>query len=260
MIWKMVKCREGMVQIIILDSETTGTEEEDRIIQLAFLVIDTENDDKKKIALYNNHCNPNVAIKYEAMAVHHITPELIDGLPELKDTDAFKMLTVLNKPENILVIHNAKFDLDMLAKEGFENKMQIIDTLNIAKHLYPQLDSHSLQYLRYRGGLYKKEMDYLAGTKIVLKNAHDASADVVFLWILLMEKLLKDHTIEELVELNKTPALEYKMKFGKHRGMLVESLVKEDPSYITWCLNKMDDLDPSMRYTFNYWLKNKGEK
>ena len=171
------------MKLIILDSETTGVDEKDRIIQLAFVM-----HDGKTAKLHSTYCNPDVPIGFEAMAVHHITPEKIEGKKELKDTVTYKALLELNIPENVLVIHNAKFDLDMLAKEGFENKMQVIDTLNIAKHLWPQLDRHSLQYLRYRGSLYRKEPEFTKKTGIDLTNAHDASADVIYLLILLEEK------------------------------------------------------------------------
>ena len=60
------------MNFVILDTETTGTQEEDRIIQLSF-IITNENNEIEEIS--NNFCMSPVPIKYEAMAVHHITPE-----------------------------------------------------------------------------------------------------------------------------------------------------------------------------------------
>ena len=108
------------MKFIILDTETTGTKEEDRIIQLSFLVTDENNEIEE---IEDTLCKPPLPISYEAMAVHHITPEMLENAETIHNTKSWDRLNELNIFENIMVIHNAKFDIEMLFKEDFENNL-----------------------------------------------------------------------------------------------------------------------------------------
>jgi len=164
-----------MAKYIILDTETTGTSENDRVIQLGFLVLNG-----KSVDVYNDLCSCDIPIAYPAMEVHGITPEMIENKPVCIETEAFKTLCELNTPDNVLIIHNAPFDLGMLAKENFTSNMRLIDTLRCAKHLFEEEDAHRLQYFRYRLELYKQEEAEASALGIVVK-AHDAIGDVLVL-------------------------------------------------------------------------------
>ena len=62
-----------MAKYIILDTETTGTSENDRIIQLGYIVLDGKN-----IEVHNEfNSTKEVPISFGAMEVHGITPEMI---------------------------------------------------------------------------------------------------------------------------------------------------------------------------------------
>jgi len=141
-----------MAKYILLDTETTGVEEKDRICQLAFLVLD-----KSDIKSYDSLCKPPLPINYWAMSVHNITNEDVEDKPSFENCESALKLDELNSEENILIIQNAPFDLGMLKKEGFEWRGKLIDTLRCIKHLEPEHESHSLQYLRYALGFYKDE-------------------------------------------------------------------------------------------------------
>jgi len=238
------------MKFIILDTETTGTKEEDRIIQLSFLVTDEENEIEE---IQDTLCMPEIPISYEAMAVHHITPEKLENAVSIDTTMPWKRLNELNIPENILVVHNAKFDIEMLFKEDFSNQMQIIDTFRCVKHLWPD-GRHSLQINRYSLGLYKKEQQIIDKYDIEI-NAHDALGDVVVLKLLL-DYLLESHTVEELIQLTKEPILYEKFYFGKHRYEKIADVVRDYPSYIEYLLNNPEkELDFDMRYSINYYLQ-----
>jgi len=238
------------LKFIILDTETTGTKEEDRIIQLSFIVSDENNEIEE---IHDTFCMPEIPVSFEAMAVHHITPEKLEGAVSIKETFAWKRLNELNIPENILVIHNAKFDIEMLFKEDFENQMQVIDTFRCVKHLWPD-GRHSLQINRYSLGLYKKEKE-LAQKHNIEINAHDALGDVIVLKLLL-DYLLESHTVEELIQLTKEPILYEKFYFGKHRHEKIADVVRDYPSYIEYLLNNPEkELDFDMRYSINYYLQ-----
>ena len=102
------------MKIIMLDTETTGNKDEDRICQLSYIVA---NENLEIEEIHNELVKPPIPISYEAMAVHHITNEMVEDKPLLKHTQAYKRLKELNSAENMVVIHNSKFDLDMLKKE-----------------------------------------------------------------------------------------------------------------------------------------------
>jgi exodeoxyribonuclease X len=238
------------LKYIILDTETTGTKETDRVVQLSFLVTDENNEIEE---IYDTLCLPPVPISYEAMAVHHITPEKVINAPILQDTQAYKRLQELNIPENILVIHNAKFDLEMLFREDFENNMQLIDTFRVLKHIQPD-DRHSLQINRYSLGLYKKEQELINKHNIQI-NAHDALGDVVVLKLLL-DYLLEKYTKEELLKFTKEPILYEKFYIGKYRREKIVDIIKKDPAYIEYLLTTKDfEIDLDLRYSLNYYLQ-----
>ena len=238
------------MKYIILDTETTGTKETDRVVQLSFLVTDENNEIEE---IYDTLCLPPVPISYEAMAVHHITPEKVINAPILQDTQAYKRLQELNIPENILVIHNAKFDLEMLFREDFENNMQLIDTFRVLKHIQPD-DRHSLQINRYSLGLYKKEQELINKHNIQI-NAHDALGDVVVLKLLL-DYLLEKYTKEELLKFTKEPILYEKFYIGKYRREKIVDIIKKDPAYIEYLLTTKDfEIDLDLRYSLNYYLQ-----
>ena len=142
-----------MAYYVLFDTETTGNQEEDRVIQFGAMIVDQ----KGKIEAFDEFCSTDIEIKLEAMEVHNITPDLLIGKPKATETSFYERLEELNSNQNYLIAHNISFDMGMLKKEGFVNQYQIIDTLRCAKHLVPELPYHRLQYIRYALDLYKVE-------------------------------------------------------------------------------------------------------
>ena len=238
------------MKIIILDTETTGNKEEDRICQLSYLVI---NENLEIEEIYNELVKPPVDIKFEAMAVHHITPEMVENKPKLKFTKAFKRLKELNSPENLIVIHNSKFDLDMLKKEDFNPFFKLIDTFRVLKHLLPE-GKFSLQYNRYALGLYKQEKEICEKYNLQI-NAHDALGDVIVLYLLfryIVNNLQKN--FDELIELTKKPVLYDKFYQGKYKYEKIRDILIKDPDYIEYMLS-LTDLDPDVKYSIEKHLE-----
>ena len=240
-----------MAKFILLDTETTGTGDSDRIIQLGFMVLNG-----KSVDVYNDFCSSDIPIGYGAMEVHGITQEEIAGKPKCTETDAFKALESLNTPDNVMIIHNAPFDLGMLAKESFTSQMRLIDTLRCAKHLFEDEEAHRLQFFRYRLGLYKLEQAEANALGIVVK-AHDAIGDVLVLKLFLSElrKKLTErfgtvNPIDKMVELTQTPVFITKpLKFGKHKGKTLNEIANEDKKYLSWMVANMENLDEDMKYS-----------
>ncbi len=243
-----------MAKYIILDTETTGTSETDRIIQLGYMVLGKPSE---AVEVHNEFCSSDVEITLGAMETHHITPEMIEGKPVCTDMQAYRRLVELNSDDNYMIIHNAPFDLGMLEKEGFKNQMQLIDTLRCAKHLYTDQEYHRLQYLRYALGLYKDEAQEAQKLGVQIK-AHDAIGDVLILKLFMSalakkvkENFPNENPMQKLVELTKQPVyLNKPLRFGKHKGKTIEELVISDKGYVEWMKNNMD-LDEDMKYTIS---------
>ncbi len=239
---------------IILDTETTGTGEKDRIIQLGYLVLSPG----EVTEVQNEFCSAEVPIAYRAMEVHGITPDMIEGKPLCTEMSAYTRLQELNTPDNYMIIHNAPFDIGMLEKEGFSLGMKLIDTLRIAKHLYKDEEAHRLQYFRYKMGLYKSEQKEADALGIEVK-AHDAIGDVLVLKLFLselrksvQEAFPGENPVEKMVALTKEPVyITSPLRFGKHKGKSLQDIVLEDAGYLRWMLDNMESLDEDMKYSIN---------
>ncbi|MBL4730668.1 MAG: 3'-5' exonuclease [Sulfurimonas sp.] len=240
---------------ILLDTETTGTGENDRIIQLGYIVLGA-----KEIEVHNEFCSSETQMSVGAMEVHGITPDMLEGKPTCLEMDAYKRLQELNTSENYMILHNAPFDIGMLEKEGFSNQMQVIDTLRVAKHILPDEDAHRLQYFRYKFELYKDEQKEADALGIEVK-AHDAIGDVLMLKLLLsklrslvQEKYPEQNPVEKMLELTTTPIIIKTFRFGKHKGKSLEEVAQSDAGYLRWMLSSMDSLDADLKYSINLVL------
>ena len=151
-----------MAHLMFGDVETTGTEEEDRLCQLAFKCGTME---------HNQNYRPPVPIGLVAMSIHHITNEDVVNKGTFEESSVRELL-LKHADKTVFVAHNARFDLGMLAKEGVEFGQHIC-TLRVARHLdtKAKLEKHTLQYLRYLFRLKFAEPI----------NPHDAWSDVLVL-------------------------------------------------------------------------------
>ena len=246
-----------MAKYILFDTETTGASQEDRIIQIGGMIVSS----KTQIEVFDELCSTVLPIKIEAMEVHNITPDLIENKPPFIETKFYNKLQELNNSSNYLIAHNINFDLQMLIKEGFENQYTLVDTLRCAKHLYPELPYHRLQYIRYALELYRNEQEESKNLNITIK-AHDAIGDVLVMKLFLRDLVKKcaivypDYNpMEKLAELTKTPVLIKTFKFGKYKGEEIISVASKDSGYLQWMRSNMSDLDEDMKYTIDKALQ-----
>jgi DNA polymerase III alpha subunit (gram-positive type) len=241
-----------MAKYILFDTETTGNQEEDRIIQVGAMIVDA----KGEVEVFDEFCSTVLPIKIEAMVVHGITPNLIEGKGVFIDTNFYKTLQSLNNQENYLIAHNMPFDMGMMEKEGFVSQIRIIDTLRVAKHLLSEQKSKALQYLRYSLEMYKEEQAEADKYNITIK-AHDAIGDVLVMKLLLSKlvALTKEqfpdvNPMLKMEELTKTPIFIETFAFGKHKGKKISEVCDSDIGYINWMQKNMD-LDVDMKYTLD---------
>ena len=224
------------MNLLFLDTETTGKGTEDRLVQVAFKA---PGDD----CLVCNF-KPPVPITFEAMATHHITEKMLADTQPFSDSHLKPLLQELLN-ENIMVAHNAIFDKEMLEREGLIVP-RYIDTLKLAQFLFDE-PSYKLQVLRYK---YNLEVDGVA---------HSADGDVAVLEKLfnhLCNKFAEKHTgnyIEALIEMqaiSQAPTLLRRISFGKHRGTEFKALPRD---YLKW-LSGQSDLDEDLKFTLKHYL------
>ena len=237
-----------MPKLLFLDLETSGLEEKDRICELAVII-----QEGKKSSCYSNLCGSNKKISKGAMALHHITNEMLKGAPVCENTEVYKKLLECNNHDNILITHNLQFNLKMLVKEGFKSNMEVIDTLRCVKSLIPECEDFRLQFLRYELDLYQKEQ--LRAKEMGLElNAHRALSDAFHLQ-LLFETLQDYATLSQLIEISASPVLLEKFSFGKYSGIYIEEIVNLDNAYIQWMLSNIEDMDEDLAYSLKYYLQ-----
>lgn len=244
-----------MAKYILFDTETTGNQEQDRIIQIGGMIIHN----KQEIEVYDEFCFTDIPISVEAMEVHNITPDMIKDKTFLIETSFYEKIQEFNAIENFLIAHNIDFDLVMLKKEGFENRYTLIDTFRCAKHLLPQMPYHRLQYLRYALDLYKIEQEEADKLHITIK-AHDAIGDVLVMKLLLAKlvQITKEvypgvDVMGKLSELTNTPVMMRTFKFGKYKERSIEEIAQEDIGYLKWMRNTLE-LDKDMQFTLDFYL------
>lgn len=234
------------MNLAFTDTETTGTEEEDRLLQLAYRC------GKRDI---NELYRPPVPINLMAMATHHITEEMVADKPPFIGSEEHSFLKKHSK-RMVFVAHNAKFDLAMMEKEGITYPHHIC-TLKVVRHLdvKAKLDCHKLQYLRY---LYRMKID---------ATAHDAWGDILVLeqlfWKLVTHITKEDEcseaeAIATMMEISNKPSIIRKWMFGKHRGEMIEDTLTTDRGYLWWMLDTKKsegtDDDEDLIYTLETLL------
>jgi DNA polymerase III epsilon subunit-like protein len=222
---------------IFLDTETTGIDEEDRLCQIAFK---TETG-----FIVNELFNPGKPISIEAMSIHHITNEMVKNKPKFKNSKAWvRLQELVDNQSNIIVAHNAKFDVGMLRKEDI-HPQKTICTYKLARFLDNEgkIPEYNLQYLRYYLNL---NID---------ASPHDALGDILVLEALFKrihakaKEIFGLDAIDKMIEITNNPILLARMPFGKHKGMKFEEIPTD---YLQWLSGT--DLDEDMAYTVKHYL------
>lgn len=234
---------------VFLDTETTK-KDEGRLVQLA-IKTDTGYS-------WNLLFKPAEEITIEAMAVHHITNEMVEGEPTVAESADMRKMVQDLLDGGIVVAHNALFDIGVLEREGFKVG-HWMDTVRLSQHL-TNLPCHQLQYLRYALKLDKECQGAVA---------HDAMGDVIVLEQLfktlnaiaavrVSEKKGSVATVEEIEDhmfaLSQTPVLMKIMPFGKYVGQSFEHVAKIDRGYLQW-LAVREGLSEDLAFTLNHFLK-----
>ena len=236
--------------LIFLDTETTGLEDKDKVCSIGIIAVDEES-----LHVEYDLVNDGKKISPKASSINHITNEMLKEKPKLQESKAYKFLQEQNNKDTVLVAHNIKFDLQMLEKSGFKWRGRTIDTLRCTKHLIPECEEFSLQFLRYELRLYELEEKECSTCRVSKPiTAHNAISDALHVK-LLYEYLLDSSTCSQMQELSDKKVLMQKFSFGKYIGRHIEEIAMNDRGYLEWMLASINDLDEDLRYSIDYYLQ-----
>jgi len=250
-----------MKKIIFFDTETTGNEpKKDFVCQLAYKTGDLP---AQTGITFCELYKPSIPIPPEASAITHITNKMVADKKAFKESDNYGAIKLLfEDPNNVVIAHNAKFDLAIISKEDIF-PANFICTLRVARYLDKEnvIPQYKLQFLRY----------YLDIE--IEAEAHDALGDVLVLEKLyerLLAKIMKepacagmdgpiteDKAIEKMIEISSKPSLMSMFNFGKYNGKTVEEVANVDRGYLEWMLAQKEqnpDNEEDWIYTLKYYL------
>jgi len=152
---------------IVLDTETTGLDyTKERLVE--FAAVRLENGKIKDE--FQTLINPKQHIRKSSIAIHGITPEMVEDAPTEEEVMP-KILEFMG--DYPIVAHNAIFDYSFLNEAskrvtGEEIKNERIDTQQMFREVFPDLEAHGLNALSEK-------------FKIELINHHRAMGDTMAL-------------------------------------------------------------------------------
>lgn len=217
---------------VVLDTETTGTGDDDKVIEFACTSL---IDSPQLICLMSDEITVADArfsadrpISLGAMAVHHILDEDLQGLRPFSGLDVSKGI-------QFIIGHNIDFDWRMMGRPAVKR----ICTLALARSLWPDIESHSLTAMVYHVSTNKQ----LA--RDASKGAHSAKADINMLLDFLLPEILfklipRVNTWTDLWQISEDARIPKVMPFGKHQGVPMGDVPGD---YKRWLL-KQPDVDP----------------
>jgi DNA polymerase-3 subunit epsilon len=214
-------------QFVCIDCETTGLDaKQDRIIEVAAIRFSIS----EVFDQYESLVNPECPIPETSIAIHHITPDMVEGKPTMTNILPH-LLKFIGK--HIIVGHGVGFDIDVIAtaaeRVGIPCTLRqnlSIDTLRLAR-LYGDSPTNSLEQLRRH-------------FNIEDEGAHRALSDVIVNVEVFKFLAKRYRTLEHIFEALSRPVLLKTMPLGPHKGRPLKEVPLE---YLRWASNKNFDQD-----------------
>lgn len=151
-------------EIVVFDTETTGFYNTDEILQMS--AADNHGH------TYDQYVKPLTHFAWDkAMAVNHITPEMVDNSPTV--VTLAPIWQSLFDHADYIIGHNVNFDIRMMNNIGVEiDPAKVIDTCKIHKVLCPNAENDKLETAVRNLASEKIKAQYADG-------AHSAIVDVL---------------------------------------------------------------------------------
>ena len=176
---------------IIFDLETTGlSAATERIIEIG--AVKVENGEIMES--FDLFVDPEKAITPEITRLTSITNEMVAGAP--KEAEALEQFFRFCDGCDILVAHNADFDMGFLRAAirrcGREEDPVQIDTLVMARAMYPELKKHKLDTIAERLGVTQKHHH----------RADDDARVLAEIFLKMVQRLVEDAGITKVMDIN----------------------------------------------------------
>lgn len=141
------------IVFVFFDFETTGLNYNvDKVIEIGAVKSSTEQVQN----IYQSFVNIGESISPQVTAINNITDDMLVGAPSIKQVLQYFLSFIEGA---ILVAHNVGFDFRFLNAELSRNKfnnisdIQLIDTLSLARKVFPNLQSYKLEDLSKHANL-----------------------------------------------------------------------------------------------------------
>lgn len=249
----------------VVDLETTGFDgDKDKIVEIAWLdckIVQGDYDqlELKKVEAFEQLVSPGEPIPYDAMAIHHITDDMVIEAPNIE----MVMEECWAPTPDILVSHSKDFEIAFLKHHLFQEDLELskwLCTWRLARHVVPDAKSFSNQSLRYYFKVY--DLPKEAGSIV----PHRAMADcwyTAYNLVNLIDRALKqdfftiDTPIQEIIKLIGNPTILQKCPLGEHRGKPWNEVPTQ---YLLWMWKKRQEAtwDDDVKYTVTMELINRG--
>lgn len=219
----------------IIDVETTGTDPAvDKVIEIASV------DLTREFGITNERevlIDPGIPIPAISSAVHHLIDEDVVG------REPFEQAVECFRGADVYVAHNAAFEQAFI--DEALGSPRWVCTFKCALRIWPDLPSHSNQFLRYYLGLARP-----FGMPRTEVAPHRALSDVIVTAAVLV-KMMKQATWGQLITWSRDPALYTVLNFGKHKGQRYDAVPAD---YLGWLIDK-SDMDEAVKHSANHWLQ-----
>ena len=135
----------GHQTFIAFDTETTGMwAPANRLVELSAVKF---NLNKGEIDRFDSLINPQREIPQEVIDIHGITNLMIADAPYT--IEVLKQFYDFCQPDDILIAHNAPFDISFVSLESARSELELIDnpivgTVDIFQKFFPGMRSYSL--------------------------------------------------------------------------------------------------------------------
>lgn len=233
-------------RVFIADTECTGIEAgKDQVVELAMMDLPKTPEAFMKakledLAMSHHLYGHDVPMTLGALAAHRIPATELEGKPKF-DRDN-RMGKGGAGETGYMIGHNVDFDSDFLNNQGCKH----ICTLALARHVFPELDSHTQSAVLLHIGRITKNGE--AWALDLIKNAHRADADVmncarVLKYLIFMisrgKQVVGGLSWEDIYQVCLEARIPKVMAFGKFKGLEVQDV---EPSWAEWYA-KQDNAD-----------------
>jgi exodeoxyribonuclease X len=228
----------GVPGAVVIDTETTGMEDQDQVIEVAAVWEDGHR---------HYLVRPTVPVHPAARAAHHITDRTLSTCAPAPSWRAnTEALVTMGTP----VFHNADFDMKVMAQTwpGLATPPHIC-TYRVSLRLWPDAPSHSNQALRY---WLEEEPAWLPPNLPPHRALPDACVTTALLHRMVRE-VAPDDTAAALTTMAQwtlEPVVLHRVRFGKHQGLLWSQVPRD---YLRWVL-RQPDFDRDVMHTAHHFI------